>query len=275
MASPLVIRTPPTSDDENDVHHAPRALNMAQMEHQRDESLHRIQTEPLMRFASPAGTRLSIAFHEYREAFSRALSHVLCYDERIHGAMPVSLKDELYQHWHKYQDCYMSAAVEPAVSEEYADFSSEKAMREADVSRKRDLVALHAASFAKGAAGDWPLWLHELDQLVEAAQREWVEYLEFMDAATAPTVPPLPCLTCGCTRERDDDGERVCGCDSCQKNGCCYEPWDDEEECECCYRHDERKYAARQLAAEEEAADSYDGGYCAATMAATLKSMEV
>ena len=272
MASPLVIRTPPTSDDENDVQHAPRALNMAQMEHQRDESLCRIQTLPLMRFASPKGSPLDLAFHEYREAFDRALSHVLCYDERIHGAMPVSLKEELYQHWRKYQDCYMSAAAEPAMSEEHADFCSEKAMREADVSRKRDLVALHAASFAKGAAGDWPLWLHELDQLVEAAQREWVEYLEFMDAGgeQSEEVEQFPCLACGCTRERDDEGERVCGCDSCQKGGCYYE----EEECECCYRHDERNYA-RHLAAEAAAADSYDGGYCADTMAAALKSMEV
>ena len=169
----------------------------------------------------------------------------------------------------------MSAAAEPAVSEEYADFCSEKAMREADVSRKRDLVALHAASFGqKHMEENWHFWLEDLDHLVDAAQREWVEYLEFMDAATAPTVPPLPCLTCGCTRERDDEGERVCGCDSCQKNGCCYEPWDDEEECESCYRHDERKYAARQLAAEEEAADSYDGGYCVATKAAVVAELE-
>jgi hypothetical protein len=268
MASPLVIRTPPTSDDENDVQHAPRALNMAQMERQRDESLHRIQTLPLMRFASPKGSPLDLAFHEYREAFDRALQHITCYDERIHGAMQVSPQDELYQHWRKYQECYMTAAAVPAVSDEHADFCSEKAMREADVSRKRDLVALHAASFAKGAAGDWPLWLHELDQLVEAAQDEWDEYLEFMDAG-APE--QFPCLACGCTRERDDEGERVCGCDSCQKDGCYY---DDEENCECCYRSDERNYA-RHLAAEAAAADSYDGGYCADTMAAALKSMEV
>lgn len=39
------------------------------------------------------------------------------------------------------------------------------------------------------------------------------------------------CVTCGC-KDEFRDGERVCGCDACQKDGCNYEDEQSAEECD-------------------------------------------
>ena len=46
--------------------------------------------------------------------------------------------------------------------------------------------------------------------------------------------PAIECSTCGCTAEFRD-GERVCWCDACQKDGCYY---GEEDGCICCYQKD-------------------------------------
>jgi len=33
----------------------------------------------------------------------------------------------------------------------------------------------------------------------------------------------MSCLTCACSAERDESGDRICGCDSCSKYGCIYD----------------------------------------------------
>lgn len=52
--------------------------------------------------------------------------------------------------------------------------------------------------------------------------------------APQPAVEELECNTCGCTAEFRD-GERICWCDACEKDGCRY---GEEDGCICCYQKD-------------------------------------
>ena len=53
-----------------------------------------VATEPICDRPAPAGSVLAVAYHEYRESLDRLLSHIRYYDERVHGALQVDLRDD-------------------------------------------------------------------------------------------------------------------------------------------------------------------------------------
>jgi len=63
--------------------------------------------------------------------------------------------------------------------------------------------------------------------------------------APQPVVEEPECNTCGCTTEFRD-GERICWCDACQKDGCRY-----GDDCICCYQKDYARSGKTALTRED------------------------
>jgi hypothetical protein len=191
-----------------------------------------VQLEPLPP-AKPCPAPLALAWHEYREAFSRTFKQVELYDERIHGALQVSSDDDFYQRWLTYQQVAIDCAGHAASDADtiYADTEWNEGLQviKTDMNRRRDLVALHMASFDKTVGINPDLWLLELQQLADAANKGAAEFMEYMFTAVQVQGPQSGgCYKCGCTSEWRD-GERVCWCDTCT-HGCSMNPFEDSDD---------------------------------------------
>jgi len=195
-----------------------------------------VQLEPLAP-AKPCPAPLALAWHEYREAFSRTIKNVELSDKHLHSALQISPDDDLYQRWLTYQQAAIDCAGHAAsdVDTIYADTEWYEGLQviKTDMNRRRDLVALHMASFDKTVLINSDLWMLELQQLADAANKGAKEFMDYIFTSIEPHAKySSGCYKCGCTAE-SRDGERVCWCDTCT-HGCRYknpfEDSDDEEE---------------------------------------------
>lgn len=149
----------------------------SQLSNRLNAALASVSVSPVGAQVCPAGSVLDVAYNEYRSALDRALSHTRAYDERVHGALQVDPLTEYHERWRAYQTIAIEYAEQ---SEEDADYAGELALRNAEISMKRDLIVLYAASMDKDsrALAHPDEWFNHLDYLIAAAQKEWDEMVE-------------------------------------------------------------------------------------------------
>jgi hypothetical protein len=124
------------------------------------------------------GSVLDVAYNEYRDALDRVLSHVRSYDEQVHGALQVDPFAEYQERWRVYQMIAIEYASAAEESQEDTDYAGELALRNAEISKKRDAIAIFVASFDRIAEYNPDGWFEELNHLIAAAQKEWDEMVE-------------------------------------------------------------------------------------------------
>ena len=137
-----------------------------------------VPTEPICALPCAAGSVLAVAYHEYRECLDRLLSHIRSYDERVHGALQVDLRDDYEERWRQYQSRAMEHASAAEKYQEDADYASELVLRNTLISKRRDDIVIFAASFDRAIAYNPDGWFEELDHLIAEAQAEWDEMVE-------------------------------------------------------------------------------------------------
>ena len=135
---------------------------------------------PVSAIVCPRGSALDIVYNEYRDSLDRVLAHIRSYDEQIHGALQVDPFAEYKERWRVYQTIAIQYASASEESPEDADYASELALRNAEISKKRDLIAIYAASLDKDsrALTHPDEWFDHLDHLIADAQEEWDEMIE-------------------------------------------------------------------------------------------------
>ena len=133
---------------------------------------------PVGALVCPRGSVLDIVYNEYRDALDRVLSHVRSYDEQVHGALQVDPFAEYQERWRVYQTIAIQYASASEESPEDADYAGELALRNAEISKKRDAIAIFVASFDRIAEYNPDGWFEELNYLIAAAQKEWDEMVE-------------------------------------------------------------------------------------------------
>jgi len=140
-----------------------------------------VRTEPVGAQVCPRGSVLDIVYNEYRDSLERLLTHIRSYDERIHGALQVDDED-----WEDYKErwrVYSTITIEYADKSslflcEDSDYASELALRNAEISKKRDAIVIFVASFDRAVAINPDGWFEKLDHLIAEAQAEWDEMVE-------------------------------------------------------------------------------------------------
>ena len=133
---------------------------------------------PVGALVCPRGSVLDIVYNEYRDALDRVLSHVRSYDEQVHGALQVDPFAEYQERWRVYQMIAIEYASAAEQSQEDTDYAGELALRNAEISKKRDAIAIFVASFDRIAEYNPDGWFEELNYLIAAAQKEWDEMVE-------------------------------------------------------------------------------------------------
>ena len=138
-----------------------------------------VRTEPFGALLCPRGSALDVAYHEYREALDRLLTHIRSYDERVHGALQVDILEEYEERWRAYQTIAIDYADKSSVFLcEDSDYASELALRNSLISKKRDAIVIFVASFDRAVAINPDGWFEELSYLIASAQKEWDEMIE-------------------------------------------------------------------------------------------------
>ena len=133
---------------------------------------------PVGALVCPRGSVLDIVYNEYRDALDRLLIQIRSYDERIHGALQVGLLADYEERWRIYQMIAIEYASAAEESQEDTDYAGELALRNAEISKKRDAIAIFVASFDRIAEYNPDGWFEELNYLIAAAQKEWDEMVE-------------------------------------------------------------------------------------------------
>ena len=144
----------------------------------RREMMAPVATEPICERPAPAGSALAVAYHEYRESLDRLLSHIRSYDERVHGALQVDLRDDYEERWRQYQSRAMEHASAAEKSQEDADYASKLVLCNTLISKRRDDIAIFVASFDKDVARAPAAWFGQLKSLISAQQKEWSDMNE-------------------------------------------------------------------------------------------------
>ena len=163
------------------IHNSVRNNKMAsQLSERLSAALAPVSLMPVGALVCPRGSVLDIVYNEYRDSLDRLLMHIRSYDERVHGALQVSHQEEYEEHWRVYQTIAIQYASAAEESPEDADYAGELALRNAEISKKRDLIVLYAASLDKDsrALAHPDEWFDHLDYLIAAAQKEWDEMVE-------------------------------------------------------------------------------------------------
>lgn len=141
------------------------------------ETLAPVSLVPVGALVCAAGSVVDVAYHEYRQALGRLIEHVRSYDEGIHGAIQSDPREEYEQRWRAYQTAAASLAVEQ--NPEDADYAGELAVRNAEISKRRDLILVFTETFDRDAGYSPDLWFEQLEQLIDASQKEWDEMVDF------------------------------------------------------------------------------------------------
>ena len=143
------------------------------------ERMASVRTEPVGAQVCPRGSVLDIVYNEYRDSLERLLTHIRSYDERIHGALQVDILEDYKERWRVYSEITIEYADKSSLFLcEDSDYASELALRNAEISKKRDAIAIFVASFDRAVAINPDGWFEELDHLVAEAQAEWDEMVE-------------------------------------------------------------------------------------------------